>query len=154
MPLSKSTARRTWVVHGSDGTDELTTTGYSYVAALDSGEVTTFEISPSDAGLSEVKPEDLKGRAQAVEPETKGPAGTTAVRLGAKRRPQPNAWFPVTNQDLGTYFNNEEAKGIFKFKNNPVSFKRINFSKTTYPPISNSDCRLTFSNYRKNIILN
>ena len=52
---------RTWVVHGSDGTDELTTTGYSYVAALDSGEVTTFEISPSDAGLSEVKPEDLKG---------------------------------------------------------------------------------------------
>ena len=68
-------------------------------------------------GTAQSKPEDLKGRAQAVEPETKGPAGTTAVRLGAKRRPQPNAWFPVTNQDLGTYFNNEEAKGIFKFKN-------------------------------------
>lgn len=52
---------RTWVVHGSDGTDELTTTGVSYVASLADGAVTTFEVSPTDAGLEKAKPEDLKG---------------------------------------------------------------------------------------------
>ena len=52
---------RTWVVHGSDGTDELTTTGPSYVASLDNGKVSTFEILPSDAGLSKSSPDDLKG---------------------------------------------------------------------------------------------
>ena len=52
---------KTWVVHGSDGTDELTTTGHSFVAALEDQEIKTFEISPSDAGLPEVKPVDLKG---------------------------------------------------------------------------------------------
>ena len=52
---------RTWVVHGSDGTDELTTTGLSYVASLENGVVKTFEVSPADAGLEQVEPEDLKG---------------------------------------------------------------------------------------------
>ena len=52
---------RTWVVHGSDGTDELTTAGKSYVASLENGKVDTFEISPGDAGLPEVSLEDLKG---------------------------------------------------------------------------------------------
>ena len=52
---------RTWVVHGSDGTDELTTTGLSYVASLENGVVKTFEVSPADAGLVQVEPEDLKG---------------------------------------------------------------------------------------------
>lgn len=50
-----------WVVHGSDGLDEITTTGPTTVAQLKDGKVTTFEISPSDAGISEAKPEDLKG---------------------------------------------------------------------------------------------
>lgn len=40
-----------WLVHGSDGTDELTITGVSWVAALKDGAVTEFEITPSDAGL-------------------------------------------------------------------------------------------------------
>ena len=52
---------RTWVVHGYDGTDELTTAGKSYVASLENGKVDTFEISPGDAGLPEVSLEDLKG---------------------------------------------------------------------------------------------
>ena len=52
---------RTWVVHGSDGTDELTTKGPSYVASLENGTVNTFEVSPSDAGLPESKSGDLKG---------------------------------------------------------------------------------------------
>jgi anthranilate phosphoribosyltransferase len=50
-----------WVVHGSDGLDELTTTGPSYVAELKNGEVTTFEIKPFDANIPVVTPADLKG---------------------------------------------------------------------------------------------
>lgn len=40
-----------WLVHGSDGTDELTITGLSWVAAIEDGEVREFEIRPEDAGL-------------------------------------------------------------------------------------------------------
>lgn len=40
-----------WLVHGSDGTDELTITGVSWVAALKDGAVTEFEVTPQDAGL-------------------------------------------------------------------------------------------------------
>ena len=52
---------RAWVMHGSDGSDELTTTGVSYVAELKDGKVRSFEISPEEAGLPTAKPEDLKG---------------------------------------------------------------------------------------------
>lgn len=40
-----------WLVHGSDGTDELTITGVSWVSALDRGEVRDFELHPEEAGL-------------------------------------------------------------------------------------------------------
>ncbi|HEY4142635.1 MAG TPA: anthranilate phosphoribosyltransferase [Pseudolabrys sp.] len=50
-----------WVVHGSDGLDEITTVGTTSVAELKNGKVRTFEISPEDAGLSRVKPDALKG---------------------------------------------------------------------------------------------
>ncbi len=41
-----------WLVHGSDGTDELTITGVSWVAALNpDGTVTEHEVHPEDAGL-------------------------------------------------------------------------------------------------------
>ena len=50
-----------WVVHGSDGLDEMTTTGPTFVAELKAGKVTTFEVSPEDAGLGVASPEDLKG---------------------------------------------------------------------------------------------
>ncbi|MDP7668313.1 MAG: anthranilate phosphoribosyltransferase [Rhodospirillales bacterium] len=56
-------AERAWVVHGSDGLDEMTTTGASYVAELSDGHVRTFEVSPADAGLPVARPEDLKGGA-------------------------------------------------------------------------------------------
>jgi anthranilate phosphoribosyltransferase len=54
-------AERAWVVHGSDGMDELTTTGPSYVVEYNHGAVSAFEITPDDAGLPLAKPEDLKG---------------------------------------------------------------------------------------------
>jgi anthranilate phosphoribosyltransferase len=52
---------RAWVVHGADGLDEMTTTGPSYVAELKDGKVTTFEVTPEDAGLPRATPDDLKG---------------------------------------------------------------------------------------------
>jgi anthranilate phosphoribosyltransferase len=52
---------RAWVVHGSDGLDELTTTGISHVAAIDRGRVSTFTVSPKNAGLPEARPQDLTG---------------------------------------------------------------------------------------------
>ncbi len=50
-----------WIVHGADGLDEMTTTGPSFVAELKDAKVTTFEVSPEDAGLGVASPEDLKG---------------------------------------------------------------------------------------------
>lgn len=50
-----------WIVHGSDGLDELTTTGPSYVAELKSGTIRTFEVSPEEAGLARASMADLKG---------------------------------------------------------------------------------------------
>ena len=40
-----------WLVHGSDGTDELTITGVSWVAALENGIVAEIEVHPEEAGL-------------------------------------------------------------------------------------------------------
>ena len=50
-----------WVVHGSDGLDEITTAGPTHVAALENGAVRTFEITPEEMGLLRVKPEALRG---------------------------------------------------------------------------------------------
>jgi anthranilate phosphoribosyltransferase len=50
-----------WVVHGSDGLDEITLTGPTFVAALENGNIRSFEISPEDAGLSRTGPDSLKG---------------------------------------------------------------------------------------------
>jgi anthranilate phosphoribosyltransferase len=54
-------SERALVVHGSDGLDEITTSGPTSVASLENGLVTTFEISPEDVGLARVKPEALRG---------------------------------------------------------------------------------------------
>ncbi|MEM6941406.1 MAG: anthranilate phosphoribosyltransferase [Pseudomonadota bacterium] len=43
---------RAWLVHGSDGTDELTITGVTWVAGLSGGTVTDFEVHPEEAGLA------------------------------------------------------------------------------------------------------
>jgi anthranilate phosphoribosyltransferase len=50
-----------WVVHGSDGLDEITTSGPTYVAALDNGAVRTFEITPDEVGVERVSPDVLRG---------------------------------------------------------------------------------------------
>jgi anthranilate phosphoribosyltransferase len=50
-----------WVVHGSDGLDEITSAGSTYVAALENGAVRTFEITPEDVGVARAMPDMLRG---------------------------------------------------------------------------------------------
>ena len=59
--LGQLGSERAWIMHGSDGTDELTTTGSSFVAELKDGKVTSFEVNPEDAGLPIAATEELKG---------------------------------------------------------------------------------------------
>jgi anthranilate phosphoribosyltransferase len=54
-------AESIWVVHGSDGLDEITTSGPTAVAALENGQIRTFEITPEDVGIAKVGAEQLKG---------------------------------------------------------------------------------------------
>ena len=54
-------AESIWVVHGSDGLDEITTTGPTTVAALENGSIKTFEVTPEEAGIGRAKPDALRG---------------------------------------------------------------------------------------------
>jgi len=54
-------AESVWVVHGSDGLDEVTTSGPTSVSALENGVIRNFEIAPEQVGLRKVKPEELRG---------------------------------------------------------------------------------------------
>ena len=59
--LAKLGTTHAWVVHGSDGLDEVTTTGETHVVSLADGVIREFTISPSDIGLSTVSIDDLRG---------------------------------------------------------------------------------------------
>ena len=50
-----------WVVHGADGLDELSTTGPSFVAQIKDGNLTSFEVTPEQAGLPRATLADIKG---------------------------------------------------------------------------------------------
>jgi anthranilate phosphoribosyltransferase len=54
-------SERAWLVHGSDGTDELTITGISWVAALEDDRIKEVELHPEDAGLPVHPFEDIVG---------------------------------------------------------------------------------------------
>ncbi|QQA44611.1 anthranilate phosphoribosyltransferase [Pelagovum pacificum] len=49
--LQQLGSEKAWLVHGSDGTDEITICGPTAVAALENGKITSREIHPEDAGL-------------------------------------------------------------------------------------------------------
>ena len=52
---------RAWVVHGADGIDEISTTGYTKVSECRAGAVNTFYIHPLDFGIQKASPADLLG---------------------------------------------------------------------------------------------
>ncbi len=60
--LGQLGSERAWLVHGSDGTDELTITGVSWVSSLEcDGSVKDAELHPEDAGLPVHPFEDIIG---------------------------------------------------------------------------------------------
>jgi anthranilate phosphoribosyltransferase len=54
-------SERVWAVHGSDGLDEITTTGPTKIVALDQGKISSFTINPADIGLKTATAADLRG---------------------------------------------------------------------------------------------
>ena len=54
-------AERAFVVHGSDGLDEMTLTGLTRVSELKNGSISTYDVSPGDFGLAQAPADALKG---------------------------------------------------------------------------------------------
>ncbi|MFH0772295.1 MAG: anthranilate phosphoribosyltransferase [Candidatus Omnitrophota bacterium] len=64
-PIAKALGRlgskHALIVHGEDGLDEVTTTGYTQISELKDAKVGTFMISPEDFGIKRASADDLKG---------------------------------------------------------------------------------------------
>jgi anthranilate phosphoribosyltransferase len=54
-------SERAWVVHGADGLDEISTTGYTKVSECRDGAVNTFYVHPADFGLTKAAASALRG---------------------------------------------------------------------------------------------
>ncbi len=89
--LHKLGSNHAWVVHGRDGLDELSTTGPTLVAELKDGAVSTFEVSPEDAGLARATLADLKG----------GDATVNAAALRAVLAGEHNAYRDIVLMNAG-----------------------------------------------------
>jgi anthranilate phosphoribosyltransferase len=74
-----------WVVHGSDGLDEITLTGPTFVSTLHNGEIRNFEVTPEDAGLPRCEAGALKG----------GDADANAIALQSVLDGKPSAYRDV-----------------------------------------------------------
>ena len=74
-----------WEVHGSDGLDEITLTGPTFVSALHNGEIRNFEVTPEEAGLSRCEAGALKG----------GDADANAIALQSVLDGKPSAYRDV-----------------------------------------------------------
>ena len=59
--LSLLGSKRAWVVHGADGLDEISTTGYTKVSECRDGAVNTFYLHPSDVSIQKAAPDALRG---------------------------------------------------------------------------------------------
>lgn len=61
--LLANQAQSAWVVHGDGGLDELSTTGPSFVSQIKGGNLTSFEVTPEEAGLPRAALDDIVGGA-------------------------------------------------------------------------------------------
>lgn len=59
--LRKLGTKRAWVVHGTDGIDEISIAAPTRIALLQEGKVTAMELAPEDAGLSRAQIAAIKG---------------------------------------------------------------------------------------------
>lgn len=59
--LLANRAIKAWVVHSSEGLDELSTSGPNFVAQIMDGDLRSFELHPEQVGLSLSDPKDLLG---------------------------------------------------------------------------------------------
>jgi anthranilate phosphoribosyltransferase len=59
--LAELGLERGFVVHGSDGLDEITTTGPTLVFEIRGGQVARREVTPEEFGVSRARAEDLRG---------------------------------------------------------------------------------------------
>jgi anthranilate phosphoribosyltransferase len=59
-------SERAWVVHGADGIDEISTTGYTKVSECRAGAVKTFYLHPGDFGMHKASAGALRGGSAAA----------------------------------------------------------------------------------------
>ena len=59
--LLANRAIKAWVVHSSEGLDELSTSGPNFVAQIAGGDLRSFELHPDKVGLKLTDPKDLLG---------------------------------------------------------------------------------------------
>lgn len=59
--LAELGAQKAFVVYGRDGTDEVSITGETAIAALDGGQIRRFVFTPEDAGLTRASLADIQG---------------------------------------------------------------------------------------------
>ncbi|GAW90992.1 bifunctional glutamine amidotransferase/anthranilate phosphoribosyltransferase [Calderihabitans maritimus] len=59
--LQRLGCRRAFVVHGTDGLDEVTLTGPSKITRLEGDEISTFFLEPEEVGLERGRLEDIQG---------------------------------------------------------------------------------------------
>jgi anthranilate phosphoribosyltransferase len=80
--LNQLGTEKAWVVHGSDGLDEVTLTGETYCSVLEDGKVTDRVLRPDDFGLPAIRAKDIHG----------GDASENAVALKALLHGTPSAY--------------------------------------------------------------
>ncbi|MGD9539640.1 anthranilate phosphoribosyltransferase [Methylocystis sp.] len=84
-------ATRVWLLHGSDGLDEATTTSVTHVVALEDGVISAFDFSPEDAGLPRATTQQLVG----------GDAAHNARALRAVLEGEKNAYRDIAALNAG-----------------------------------------------------
>lgn len=84
--LARLGTKRSWVVHGEDGLDEITLAGKTQVAEIEGNRIRHFEISPNDFGidaepLGPAKRTTPRASADLIRSTLRGTGGTAATNL-------------------------------------------------------------------------
>ncbi len=80
-----------WICHGEGGMDEIIPSGTTWISELKNGVVTSFELTPEDAGVKRSNPDELKG----------GDAAHNAEALRAVLHGKPSAFAEAAAMTAG-----------------------------------------------------